>query len=1085
MRGHFTCVASFIIVALLVPHGARASTYPGTSLEGDLAFLDTLPQGVAAELVWPVSGSSAPDLPQSNAFGPRLLAGDYNFHRGIDIEVTPGTPIYASFSGSVHRAGDYPGVFRERVVQIKKFFSFDDGDGGTVSRSLYTVCTPMLDVSVDEDDEVTQGQLLGHANSTSLHFELRYGGGWASNAINPWHLLPYEDTAQHDVEVAWVSCDDGEGTSCTVAVDVECAKDELDVNAVSAGFVDAAGDAIAASTVDFNFEINNYATDSGSASQLDDPDWQLGVHVQPFAFNDFSVLRWRFVFELQQPGSFASVAAYATDLSGSVASDVWDGPLVLSAPFETTEEVGDRAYLDTIPRASASTFAWPLSGTSAPDLPQSSPFGPRLKASEGLRYDFHRGIDLPTPIGTPAYAIADGVVERAGFYPGVYDDLVVQVRTALLFEDGDGTATLREVYATYLHMLDNTVHVGDAVERGDLIGHTNASLTEDAFEHLHFEIRYGGSRQSNCINPWHLLPYDDGSSHSVEVLSVGCGGDGKASTCTATVLAAAPRDELDLNSIAAGFVDDAGDEVPGYPRIVWDFERNNLAHGDDDPEALDSGEWQPGAAVEPWQFSSRDDPAFDTAKWTVAFTLQRPPGTVYAAAWAVDLGGHEEVDVWSGDFVLSDGEPADTAFTGDRAYLDTLPRASMSSFVWPLSATSVPDLPQSDAYGPRLVGGEYDFHRGVDIPAASGTAFHAAFAGVVHRAGDYPDVFADRVVQVKTEYVFEGTDGSTTSRTLYATYTPALDVSVEEGDEVALGQQIGHTGATSSGSEYLHFELRYGGGWQSNAINPWHLMPYTDTDRHSVEVVDVQCTDGEAAGTCVVIVEADAPKDELDLNTVEAAFVNATGNPVTGDPGIAWDFEANNYATDGGDADSLDDPGWQAGVFVQPYEFGAFDTARWRFTFELERPCGATGVAARAFDVAGNMQASQWGLPTVQCDTPREGSGSTGSSPSDSSVRDDDGSAAADDEAASTSASSDAYGSGYASRETDDVAVGGSGSRPDGEGDSFDDDGETDDGEDATDGDGERGIISGVAGPQSLVLAAAAVATGVAAAARG
>lgn len=31
----------------------------------------------------------------------------------------------------------------------------------------------------------------------------------------------------------------------------------------------------------------------------------------------------------------------------------------------------------------------------------SSPFGSRLKASEGFRYDFHRAIDIPTERGTP------------------------------------------------------------------------------------------------------------------------------------------------------------------------------------------------------------------------------------------------------------------------------------------------------------------------------------------------------------------------------------------------------------------------------------------------------------------------------------------------------------------------------------------------------------------------------------------------------------------------------------------------------------------------------------------------------------
>ena len=42
------------------------------------------------------------------------------------------------------------------------------------------------------------------------------------------------------------------------------------------------------------------------------------------------------------------------------------------------------------------------------------------------RYDFHRGVDIPTPIGTPLVAIDDGTVRIAGSH-SAYSDGVVQV----------------------------------------------------------------------------------------------------------------------------------------------------------------------------------------------------------------------------------------------------------------------------------------------------------------------------------------------------------------------------------------------------------------------------------------------------------------------------------------------------------------------------------------------------------------------------------------------------------------------------------------------------------------------------------
>ena len=48
---------------------------------------------------------------------------------------------------------------------------------------------------------------------------------------------------------------------------------------------------------------------------------------------------------------------------------------------------------------SFSSPVWPLSKQSSPDLPQSNMFGPRISVGNGYIYDWHRGIDIPTPFG--------------------------------------------------------------------------------------------------------------------------------------------------------------------------------------------------------------------------------------------------------------------------------------------------------------------------------------------------------------------------------------------------------------------------------------------------------------------------------------------------------------------------------------------------------------------------------------------------------------------------------------------------------------------------------------------------------------
>ncbi|NJL10210.1 MAG: M23 family metallopeptidase [Calothrix sp. SM1_7_51] len=101
----------------------------------------------------------------------------------------------------------------------------------------------------------------------------------------------------------------------------------------------------------------------------------------------------------------------------------------------------------------------------------------------------HRGIDIAAPTGTPIYAVADGVVEKAGWNNGGFGNLV-EVRHA------DGTMT------RYAHNSRILVQTGQQVRQGQnisLMGSTGFSTGP----HLHFEIHRSGK---GAVNPIAFLP---------------------------------------------------------------------------------------------------------------------------------------------------------------------------------------------------------------------------------------------------------------------------------------------------------------------------------------------------------------------------------------------------------------------------------------------------------------------------------------------------------------------------------------------------------------------------------------------------
>jgi murein DD-endopeptidase MepM/ murein hydrolase activator NlpD len=137
-----------------------------------------------------------------------------------------------------------------------------------------------------------------------------------------------------------------------------------------------------------------------------------------------------------------------------------------------------RAIDPTMPAPSTMTTAyiWPAKGV------LTSGFGQRWGRP-------HRGIDVANGTGTPIYASADGVIEKAGWNNGGYGN-VVDIR------HNDGSMT------RYGHNSKILVQAGQPVRQGDtiaLMGSTGFSTGP----HSHFEIHPSGK---GAVNPIALLP---------------------------------------------------------------------------------------------------------------------------------------------------------------------------------------------------------------------------------------------------------------------------------------------------------------------------------------------------------------------------------------------------------------------------------------------------------------------------------------------------------------------------------------------------------------------------------------------------
>ena len=127
------------------------------------------------------------------------------------------------------------------------------------------------------------------------------------------------------------------------------------------------------------------------------------------------------------------------------------------------------------------SITWPLAFNVIRKRAANNTYGWVRKRSDGTSRP-HQGWDFEATVGTPAYAIADGVVEF------VRDRGDYGLQLCIAFKFGN-----KALYAFYAHLDRVFVKVGKPVKKNDLICKTgesgNAEGMPVADQHLHFEIR--------------------------------------------------------------------------------------------------------------------------------------------------------------------------------------------------------------------------------------------------------------------------------------------------------------------------------------------------------------------------------------------------------------------------------------------------------------------------------------------------------------------------------------------------------------------------------------------------------------------
>lgn len=134
-----------------------------------------------------------------------------------------------------------------------------------------------------------------------------------------------------------------------------------------------------------------------------------------------------------------------------------------------------------LPKYDGGKFAWP-----APSYKRiSDDYGNRTHPILGIQ-QFHNGVDMAAPMGSPILAAYDGKVVQASYS--------TTMGNYIMIDHGDS------IYTIYMHASALHVSTGATVTRGQKIASVG-STGRSTGPHLHFSVRKNGS----YVSPWNYL----------------------------------------------------------------------------------------------------------------------------------------------------------------------------------------------------------------------------------------------------------------------------------------------------------------------------------------------------------------------------------------------------------------------------------------------------------------------------------------------------------------------------------------------------------------------------------------------------
>jgi murein DD-endopeptidase MepM/ murein hydrolase activator NlpD len=176
------------------------------------------------------------------------------------------------------------------------------------------------------------------------------------------------------------------------------------------------------------------------------------------------------------PSMQASESIFASEIErGNTLRATIGGQMGVVKSFLSEVQAFEGAHLDLV-RTTPSIC--PLRGK---DFVLTSPYGSRTSPFT-KRVEFHKGLDLAAPKGTPIFASADGVVAFAGQYDPRASIGWSHYGKLVAIRNGENFVTL------YGHCDEIKVRNGQRVRQGDIIS-TVGDTGWSTSPHLHYEVR--------------------------------------------------------------------------------------------------------------------------------------------------------------------------------------------------------------------------------------------------------------------------------------------------------------------------------------------------------------------------------------------------------------------------------------------------------------------------------------------------------------------------------------------------------------------------------------------------------------------